>query len=61
MEKPYLRCNKCNAVYHFPIRKNWITGGLLFFLPIKIYFCAKCAKNRYVWITDEKAAMFHRV
>jgi len=30
-------------------------------LPIKGYFCARCAKKRYLWMTDKQAAKFKKV
>jgi len=61
MGKPLLRCHKCRAVFHYTIKRNWFGCNLLFFLPIKVYFCAKCAKTRYLWLTNKNAAKFHRV
>lgn len=61
MEKPLLKCHKCNSVYHFPIERNWILKGVLFFLPIKVYFCSACNEQHYVWLTDTKAATYERV
>jgi hypothetical protein len=61
MEKPFLRCGKCGAVFHFSIKKNWLLRNVLFFLPIKLYFCAKCLKTRYLWVTDKQAHKYHRV
>ncbi|WP_428329888.1 hypothetical protein [Mucilaginibacter sp.] len=61
MDKPYLRCKKCGAIFHFPIKSGWFFGGVLSFLPIKIYFCAKCNKSRYLWLTDDEAEKYDRV
>ncbi|BAU52786.1 hypothetical protein [Mucilaginibacter gotjawali] len=51
-DKPYLRCPKCTAAFHYRIRRNWFLKYVLFFLPVKIYFCAHCVKKRYVLLSD---------
>ncbi|MDR3695244.1 hypothetical protein [Mucilaginibacter sp.] len=51
-DKPYLRCYKCATVYHYRIRRNWFLKNVLFFLPVKIYFCGHCVKKRYILLTD---------
>jgi hypothetical protein len=56
-----MKCHKCGAVFHFPIKKPWVLEYLLFFLPIRIYFCAKCNKSRYLLQTIKEANEFHRV
>jgi hypothetical protein len=61
MGKPVLRCNKCSAIYHYQVKRDWIFRYILFFLPVKTYFCAKCAKRRNVWINDKKAAEYEPV
>jgi hypothetical protein len=52
-EKPDLKCYKCSTVYHYRIKRNWFVKYFLFFLPIKIYFCGRCVKNRYLLLTDK--------
>jgi len=59
--KPYLGCFKCRSIFHFSIPKGWFLRKVLFFLPIKIYFCAKCNKRRFVWLSDEDERKYERV
>jgi len=61
MKKQYLVCGKCRAIYHFAIPQSWFMRKVLFFLPVKIYFCAKCNRRRYVWITDAEEAKYEKV
>jgi hypothetical protein len=60
-DKPHLRCYKCGTVYHYRIRRNWFLKYGLFFLPVKIYFCGRCVKNRYVLLTDKHEAKYKPV
>jgi hypothetical protein len=59
--KPHLRCYKCATIYHYRIRRNWLLKYVLFFLPIKIYFCGHCAKNRYILLTNKGEARYKPV
>jgi len=59
--KPYLRCYKCAAAYHYRVRRNWFLKYVLFFLPIKIYFCGHCVKKRYVLLTNRGETMYKPV
>lgn len=43
-------CRKCSAIFHYQIPRPFILKHILGFLPIRIYWCPKCKKNRYVWI-----------
>lgn len=43
-------CRKCGSSYHFQLHRNWFVKKVLFFLPLRIYFCAKCQKTRYVLV-----------
>lgn len=52
-DKPYLRCSKCATMYHYRVKRGWFLKYVLFFLPVKIYFCARCVKKRYVLLTDK--------
>lgn len=61
MPKKYLTCRKCGSVFHFVIPRGWFLKNVLFFLPIKTYFCAKCTKTRYVWITNAKEAEYEKI
>jgi hypothetical protein len=61
MEKALLRCRKCSALFHYSLRRNWFFRYVLFFLPVKVYFCAKCAKKRYVWLNKKEAAKYEDV
>ncbi|ASU32330.1 hypothetical protein MuYL_0427 [Mucilaginibacter xinganensis] len=61
MSKKILRCSKCNSPYHFEKQRNWFGRNLLFFLPLRRYFCAKCLKDRYVLITREKLKGYQKV
>jgi len=43
-------CSKCGSPFHFKMRRSWFTKNILFFLPIKKYFCAKCKKSSYILV-----------
>jgi hypothetical protein len=60
-EKPYLCCHQCRSMFQFCVRPNWMVRNLLFFLPVKVYFCARCVKNRYILITDKEEQRYHPV
>lgn len=49
-------CRKCGSSFHFQLHRNWFVKTFLFFLPLRVYFCAKCQKTRYVLIKKTKAA-----
>jgi hypothetical protein len=59
--RPHLRCYKCSTVYHYRIKRNWFLKHVLFFLPIKIYFCGHCVKNRYILLTDKGETKYRPV
>jgi|GEM_PF-2179026 len=61
MQKKTLKCYKCSAPLHFQKKRNWFGRNLLFYLPIKRYFCARCLKDRYRLITTEKLKQYHKV
>ena len=61
MQKKILRCSKCSAPYHFEKPRNWFGRNVLFFIPLKRYFCAKCLKDRYRLITKEQLKSYHKV
>jgi len=61
MEKPILRCKKCLTEFHFQKNRNWFGRTFLSFLPVRVYFCAKCLKNRYLFITKKQAAKYKRI
>lgn len=53
LSKPSLRCYRCHSVYHYRIRRGWFLKYVLFFLPIKIYFCGHCVATRYRLLTNK--------
>ncbi len=61
MPKEFLRCHKCSAPFHYEKTRNWFGRNLLFFLPVRVFFCAKCLKNPYVLISDKKLKTYHKV
>jgi hypothetical protein len=61
VSKPYLRCHKCHTPFHYRVYPNWIFRNVLFFMPIKVYFCARCLKNRYILITNKEERKFEPV
>lgn len=61
MTKPILKCYKCGTPYHYKIKRNWLLRNVLFFLPVKTFFCGKCVKKRYVMITDDELSKYKRV
>jgi hypothetical protein len=56
-----LICRKCGTPYHFKKPRNWFGRNVLFFLPLKRFFCAKCLENRYRFITDKQLEDYHKV
>jgi hypothetical protein len=52
-DKPWLRCRKCSSVYHYKVPVNWFLSGVLFFLPIKAFFCARCLTVRHHIMTSK--------
>jgi len=59
--KPALRCYRCSTAYHYKVRRGWFIKNVLFFVPIKIYFCPRCVKNRYVIITTKAEGRYKPV
>lgn len=53
MKKCTLRCPQCTQVFQSRVRRNWILRNLLFFIPVKIYFCSICDKNVYLILLDK--------
>ena len=47
-------CAKCGSSFHFQMHRNWLIKTFLFFLPLRVYFCAKCQKSRYVIVKKKK-------
>ncbi|HEY2583626.1 MAG TPA: hypothetical protein VGI43_17580, partial [Mucilaginibacter sp.] len=45
MVKPVLRCYICSTAYHYKVKRSWFVRNVLFFLPIKVYFCGRCVKH----------------
>jgi len=52
-EKPLLGCKKYSSVYHFKVGVNWFLRIVLFFVPLKAFFCARCSTVRYHIMTSE--------
>jgi len=59
--KPSLVCHKCHSLYQYRVERNWVLRNVLFFLPIKVFFCARCLKNRYILLTDEEELKYDPV
>lgn len=59
--KPFLKCEKCGQIYHYKKERGWFSRNVLFWLPIKVFFCAKCAKDRQLVMTDEEYRRFEPV
>jgi hypothetical protein len=47
-------CAKCGSSFHFQLHRNWLVKTFLFFLPLRVYFCAKCQRSRYVIVKKKK-------
>lgn len=60
-EKPLLKCSKCSTAYHYKAPLNWFFRNLLFFVPIKAYFCARCVKIRYRLISKKEEKKYRPV
>ena len=61
MAKPALKCYKCAGPYHYRIKRSWFLKYIFFFLPIKIYFCGRCVKNRYILLTNKEETKYRPV
>jgi hypothetical protein len=46
--KKELVCRKCKQPYSYRVGRGWLVKTLLFFLPLRRYFCARCDRKRYV-------------
>jgi uncharacterized protein YlaI len=44
------KCWKCHQTLHSRVRRHALIKAFLFWLPIRAYFCPKCAKRRYVLV-----------
>lgn len=42
------KCRICDEILDIRVKRNILIKTLLFWLPIKVYFCARCANKRYV-------------
>jgi uncharacterized protein YlaI len=42
------KCWVCDQVLDTRVKRNFLLRTLLFWLPVKVYFCTKCASKRYV-------------
>ncbi len=60
-EKPLLKCRKCGTGYHYKVPVNGFLKAVLFFLPIKSYFCARCLKTRYHIISTKEEKKYKPV
>ncbi len=58
MNKPFLYCNHCTRPFHYRLKRNWIGRNLLFFLPVKKFFCACCLKSRYRIMTEKQVRKY---
>jgi hypothetical protein len=45
--RPVLRCSKCDQILRTRVKRNFLIKTLLFWLPLKVFFCSKCLKRRY--------------
>ena len=43
------RCRVCEEIMNTRVKRNPLIRTLLFWLPIKVYFCQKCVSKRYVF------------
>ncbi len=59
--KPELRCRTCNTIYHYRKTPNSWVRSILFFLPVKSFFCARCLKTRYLLISDKEYKKYTEV
>ena len=48
MIKQPCQCPKCASKYEYEVKRNWVLRYLLFFLPIKIFFCLNCMQSNYL-------------
>jgi len=53
MKKCSLTCPVCSHTFHSRVKRNWFLRNVLYFLPIKIYFCNVCEKNVYILVKDQ--------
>jgi len=60
-ERPLLKCSKCSSVYHYKVPLNWFLSNVLFFVPIKAFFCARCLKVSYHVMTSKQERKYKSV
>lgn len=42
------KCWRCQEIMNTRVKRNFLLRTLLFWLPVKVFFCAKCVSKRYV-------------
>ncbi len=47
------KCRKCQTDFHYQVPRGFFLKTVVGFLPIRIYWCPRCTKNRYVWVKDK--------
>jgi len=52
-------CPICCEPSHLKVHRNWFLKYVLFFLPVRKYFCAGCRRQFYINIhTAQKATVY---
>jgi hypothetical protein len=42
------KCRVCKQILDTRLKRNFLLKTLFFWLPVRVYFCTKCATKRYV-------------
>jgi hypothetical protein len=52
------KCWSCNEIMNTRAKRNILFRTILFWLPVKAYFCAKCATKRHV---IQRSSHYHEI
>jgi hypothetical protein len=61
LKKKYVAyfCPVCCEPSHLKVHRSWVLKRVLFFLPVRKYFCSGCKKPYYVNIKTAKGIRIH--
>ena len=48
------KCKKCSNTFHYQVPRGFLLKNIFGFVPIKIYWCPYCKRERYVWVNRKK-------
>ena len=41
-------CQVCGHEFKYRVKRNWVVKILMFWSPVKRYFCEECAESYYI-------------